>query len=366
MPPRRPSTNRQTAFEDPSQNQSIYYAGPENRTVATAVQQLIAAAESPPTGWTKRANPIVLIGPPGSGKSLLAAGVAAAWRATTGDEAVLELSGADLRRRFEAALGVERKQPGAVEALKQRLAGVRLLIVEDLDGLAASPLTVAAMADILDRLNKNGGLLIATAGRPLGETDGFDARLVSRCVAGLTLEVSAPAEAARGELLRAAVEATGRQIEAEAVEQVAKSLPADARRVLAVAHRLSQRFGLRRPIGAAEARAFLGETPTADPSPPLAEIVAVVARYYALPVRQLRSSSRKAPIVLARAVAIYFARQLTPLSYDEIGKYLGGRDHTTVLHNYRRIEKGLTRDRALRSAIDDLHRRIGANGRPSA
>ena len=85
-----------------------------------------------------------------------------------------------------------------------------------------------------------------------------------------------------------------------------------------------------------------------------------MARYYSLPVRTLRSSSRKAPIVLARAVAIYFARQLTPLSYDEIGRYLGGRDHTTVLHNHRRIEAGLKKDRALRSAIEDLTRLIEA------
>ena len=85
----------------------------------------------------------------------------------------------------------------------------------------------------------------------------------------------------------------------------------------------------------------------------------MAARYYSMPLRQLRSSSRKAPVVLARAVTIYLARQLTPLSYDEIGRYLGGRDHTTVMHNYNRINKRMPTDRALRSAIDDLLRRLG-------
>jgi chromosomal replication initiator protein len=336
-------------------DRSVYYAGPENSLVVAAVSRLISAAQ---TG-TPVATPLTLIGPPGCGKSLLASGLAAAWAAAQGDDAVLSVTGVDLRRQLERALIAENKQAGAVADLAERLAGLKLLVIEDLDGTAESAVTVELLTATADRLADAGAALVVTASKPLGEIAGLDARMVGRLAAGLNLEVAAPAEAARRELLVGALAAAGRHVEPAAAADLAAWLSADARRVLAVANDLQNRFGGRKPITKAEARSYITQAAAQEASTPLADIAAVVARYYAMPLRTLRSVSRKAPVVLARAVTIYLARQLTPLSYDEIGRYLGGRDHTTVMHNFHRIDKGLPTDRALRSAIDDLLRRLG-------
>ncbi|MEN1680290.1 MAG: helix-turn-helix domain-containing protein [Planctomycetota bacterium] len=94
----------------------------------------------------------------------------------------------------------------------------------------------------------------------------------------------------------------------------------------------------------------------AEHSPPLKDILRVTARYHQVPLRVLTSASRKQAVVTARAIAIYLARELTPLSYAQIGQALGGRDHTTIMHNYRRIAREMPRDLALKSAIEELHR----------
>lgn len=331
----------------------VYFAGPENRLVVSAVSRLLNAADKPAPGA------LTIIGPPGSGKSLLASGVEAAWVDACGADAVVGVTGVNLRRQLERALNADHEHPGTVTALADRLAGVRLLIVEDLEGLANSRPAVELFTSTIDRLAQNGATMMITAGKPLGEIEGLNARLIGRLATGLTIEVAAPAEAAREELLVAALQATGSRIDASAAADLAAWLPADARRVLSTAKHLHQRFGTRSPIGPHEARVFVAEATVEDASTPLADIATITARYYAMPLRQLRSSSRKAPVVLARAVTIYLARQLTPLSYDEIGRYLGGRDHTTVMHNFNRISKGLSKDRALRSAIEDLFRRLG-------
>lgn len=336
-------------------DRSVYFAGPENSLVAAAVARLLKAA----AGESSAVSPLTLIGPPGCGKSLLASGVAAAWAAAHGDDAVLSVTGLDLRRRLERALIAESERPGAVAELADTLAGLRLLVVEDLDGLADSPAGVDLLTATADRLAARQASLLVTASQPLCEIAGLDARIVGRLAAGLTIEVAAPTEATRRELLVAALAAAGRHVEPAAASDLAAWLSADARRVLAVASELQHRYGGRKPITRAEARSYITQSSAQETSTPLTDIATVAARYYSMPLRTLRSSSRKAPVVLARAVTIYLARQLTPLSYDEIGRYLGGRDHTTIMHNFHRVDEGLPKDRALRSAVDDLLRRLG-------
>lgn len=339
----------------PAPPEPVYYAGPENLAVRAATSRLIAAAED----ISLVTAPVTLIGPPGCGKSLLVSGIAGAWTNQHGAEEVLAITGVDLRRKLEQALLAEKDQPGAVSALADRLAEVRLLILEDLEGAAASPPTVTLISTTMDRLGDRDVPVVVTCSKPLGEIAGLDARVVGRLASGLMLEVAAPATEAREELLVAALGALGGRIEKPAAADVAAWLAADARRVLAVAEQLHRRFGVRKPISRHEVRCFLTDAALDQSSLPLAEIATVVARYYSMPLRQLRSSSRKAPVVLARAMAIYLARQLTPLSYDEIGRYLGGRDHTTVMHNYNRIDEQVPKDRAMRSALDDLFRKLG-------
>jgi chromosomal replication initiator protein len=99
-------------------------------------------------------------------------------------------------------------------------------------------------------------------------------------------------------------------------------------------------------------------TPRAARQPQLREIIAIVARHFGLPQKELKSSSRRQSIVTARAVAIYFARELAGASYDQIGRALGGRDHTTIMHNYRKIERDRVRDPAIQEAIELLTRVI--------
>ncbi|MGL4511926.1 MAG: helix-turn-helix domain-containing protein [Lacipirellulaceae bacterium] len=333
----------------------FYVAGPENRLPYEAVATLLAAANDPQALATaSRWSPVVLGGPTGSGKSLLARGVFAAWRERFGDDEVLSLSIGDFRRRLDEAIASHR-----VEQFRERVRSSRLLVLEDLHRAPKSRHLHDELVATLDAAGESGALVVATTGKPLSESPAFGRALLSRFAAGLTLELSPPSTDARTELLRRTLEAGGRKVDAAALAELGDSLSTDGRRVLRVATKLLQRFGPRQAIGRDEVQTFVAEERGADPSPAIATITSTVARYYALPVREVRSSSRKQPVVLARAVAIYVARELTPLSYEELGRYFGGRDHTTVMHNYQRITQRLPKDRALRSAIEDVRRSLG-------
>lgn len=71
-------------------------------------------------------------------------------------------------------------------------------------------------------------------------------------------------------------------------------------------------------------------------------------------VRDLMSDRRKQPLAEARQMAMWLARELTPLSLPQIGRALGDRDHTTIMHGIERIEQRRQADAAFAARLDDL------------
>lgn len=105
--------------------------------------------------------------------------------------------------------------------------------------------------------------------------------------------------------------------------------------------------------------------PSPAPSrPAVADIQLAVARHYRLSKAELLCRRRRHDLVRARQVAIYLARQMTMRSLPEIGKLFGGRDHTTVLHAARKIERALAGDADLAAAVAEIQADLEASAAP--
>ena len=74
---------------------------------------------------------------------------------------------------------------------------------------------------------------------------------------------------------------------------------------------------------------------------------------------QITSGSRRRPLVDARQIAMYVTRNMTDLSYPEIGRAFGNRDHTTVIHAVRKIEHHMTERKEIFDKVQDLQKRVG-------
>jgi chromosomal replication initiator protein len=90
----------------------------------------------------------------------------------------------------------------------------------------------------------------------------------------------------------------------------------------------------------------------------IAHIQATVAAFYGLHRSGMTSDRRDKPLARARQVAMYLARELTPRSMPEIGRRFGNRDHTTVLHGIRSVEKRMIEDAELRADVELLKSRL--------
>jgi chromosomal replication initiator protein len=80
----------------------------------------------------------------------------------------------------------------------------------------------------------------------------------------------------------------------------------------------------------------------------------LTAKHFSLKLSELRSASRRRTITMPRSVAMYLSRKLTASSLDQIGKYFGGRDHTTVSYGCRQTEGRLRTEPAVRQAVQQL------------
>lgn len=92
------------------------------------------------------------------------------------------------------------------------------------------------------------------------------------------------------------------------------------------------------------------------------QIAEAVAAYYRLSFEVLCGKQRDKYIVLPRQVAMYLIRQETQASLSEIGKLLGGRDHTTVLHAWKKIDRDMQTDPVLRRDITALREQLEQKG----
>lgn len=89
-------------------------------------------------------------------------------------------------------------------------------------------------------------------------------------------------------------------------------------------------------------------------------IQALVSAYYKLPIREMTSSRRKRDIARARQVAMYLAYEATPKTMPDIGRRFGGRDHTTVIHAVRTIQRLMLEDPAMEADVKALRERLVA------
>lgn len=323
-----------------------FIAGPENALAPVAVQTVLA-----PTAlacW-----PLVLYGPSGSGKSHLALGLAAAWKAQFVRQPVVVTTALDFAR--ELADAIETK---TTEDFGDRYRQAALLVIEDLQHLSGREAAQEELIHTLDALADAQSRVVLTSQVAPGLLPGFSPALQSRLIAGLAVPLALPSREVRVAILQRLAVDRGVNIPDAALEVLAEGLDGGVPDMVgAFGHLELTARSQQVPLDASLARQFLAERVTAR-QPSLRDIALLTARHFSLKLADLRSSTRRRAVVTARGVAMYLARTLTANSLDEIGHYFGGRDHTTVAHGCRKTEELLATEPAIRMAVEQLQARL--------
>lgn len=234
-----------------------------------------------------------------------------------------------------------------------------LLIIDDVQMLVGKPETQALFGRVLEAQYLRRHQMVLCADRAPTVLPDLDSQLRALLTASLTVEVTAPSFETRLAIVLSKAATLKLKLLPEVAEYVARAATGNVRQLEGIINRLAActLTHPRRPLTLRSARALTGDIlgrPRPNITPELVQ--AAIANHYDLPMASMTSRSRHQDVVRARHEAIYLCCQLTDLSLKSIGRYFGGRDHTTIIRARDGVRDRSEHDPGLAAHLNGLAR----------
>jgi chromosomal replication initiator protein len=362
-----PGRTRMGAFEgsplDPRHRFESFVVDSSNRMAhAVAMQTADTVRERLRGNAVRGLNPVFIHAPEGHGKTHLMHAIAHQVQQEAPGAQVLYLTAE--RFRFQFVQAMQCTEPGRFEAM---LGALNLLLIDDLEfmsGAATEPAFERIIGALLDR----GGQLVVASSRPPMQMERLSERMRIIFGRGMVTEIGPHDAALRLGIIeqllaekrrRDATFDVGRDILDRVATGSADASGRDLGGIMTQIHAMWSYF--RRPITTDIADHVLHERLQRHRPPVvrLDDILLEVSRHYRVSRADILSQRRHSSIVWPRQVAMYLCSRLMARGLAEIGRRIGGRDQTPVLHAIRRVEARLASEPAVRQEIDAIRRALG-------
>ena len=249
----------------------------------------------------------------------------------------------------------------ASEAFREKYRTNDILLIDDIQFIEGKETTQEEFFHTFNEMKDNGRQVVISSDKNPKDLKILDERLRSRFEWGLTVDVQPPSYETRVAILREKNKVNPVPIYADVREYIAQNINSNIR-VLegALTQVVSMSRLQRKPITLDLAREALKDviTPSEKKTVTPELILNVVAEHYEITSEQIRSKIKSRNIAYPRQIAMYLCRELTSLSFDEIGSMIGGRDHSTVHYAYNKVSDDIKRDETVASAVDVLKKKI--------
>jgi chromosomal replication initiator protein len=329
----------------------VFVAGQENALAAECLS-------SDAVTHLPNRSPVLLYGPSGSGKTAIALTLVARWLNEASDRTVTITSGTDFAKAFTRAIEAD-----DMDRFRNLHRQVDCLLIDNIQELATKPAAQEEMLITLDAIEREGRCVVATAPELATLTSQIRYALASRLHGGHTIAMALPGLDTRRELLR--LLALHHQIEAsdtvlaELIDQIPVGTSAVQLQGLLMRWSHHERVDPNRTPKASKRLIHQLVDSQQGRTPTLSEIAKLVSKESQVSVELLRGPSRKSSVVRARSVSMFLMRQITDESFQAIGEYFGGRDHTTVMHACKKIDEEQHTDLDLQRVLDRVRNRLG-------
>ncbi len=299
-------------------------------------------------------SPIVLYGPSGSGKTSLAITLATQWSRLTDQRPLLFTTGQSYAEGYLEAIDAD-----DIEHFRNRHRRCRLLVIDNLDVLATKPAVQDELAANIEAMLENDRPVIITASRLPATLRGIKSYLSSRLTSGYALELSLPGTATRAKIIALLVSSIDSLLPIDDLVNLLAKInePFTVQHLQSVVMLASQQRKLYGNLDLNQLRDHALASFSRQPLD-INTIAKAVARRFGMKLPELRGTTRLARVVRARGLVILLSRRLTSASLQSIGEYFSGRDHSTILHAYRKLEDSLGSDPELSQALLELEHEL--------
>lgn len=302
-------------------------------------------------------NPLFLYGGVGLGKTHLMHAIA--WRVKQKDPSkrVVYLSAEKFMYQFVRALRSKETMQ-----FKELFRSVDLLMVDDVQFISDKDSTQEEFFHTFNALVERGRQIVISADRSPSDLSGLEERIRSRLSWGLVADIHPTTYELRLGILQAKAEKLGADVPLRVIEFLASRITSNVRELEGALNRIVHHAMVtRRPLSIEIAQETLKDVLRAvDRRITIEEIQRAVVEHYGLKLADMTSARRSRAVARPRQVAMYLAKGLTPRSLPEIGRKFGGRDHTTVLHAVKQIEKFQAEDQQIAEDLAAIRRRLQA------
>ena len=318
------------------QSLESFHFGKQNLLLETAIQEIF---DEP-----GKFNPLYLHGPVGCGKTHLTTAIVTHARQTRRYRRCVNVTAEQFTSSFIDAL-----QNRRLTDFRSKFRNLDLLAMDDIQFLAGKQATVVEFQSTLDALLRNGKQVVVSADRPLAELRFAEDSLFTRLSAGLACPIRYPDVAGRIAILRRLGELRNIPLSSGLLQALAERISRDVRLLSGAINRLKAASLVSdEPVNEAFAEKFLTDLFQAhSPIVSLARIEKAVCEVCGVESNELKSSKRIQRVSTARMLAMWLSREYTSAGLSEIGKYYGGRSHSTVVAAQKKIKGLLQTDAAI-------------------
>jgi chromosomal replication initiator protein len=326
-----------------------FIIGPSNRLASAAC---MAVAENPAQAY----NPLFLYGGVGLGKTHL---LHAIGNYALDRDPEITVTYVSSEKFTNDLINAIRRQQ--TEEFRIRYRNIDILLIDDIQFIAGKESTQEEFFHTFNTLHSAGKQIVISSDRPPKAIVTLEERLRSRFEWGLIVDVQLPDLETRTAILRAKAEQMPIHIPADVIDFLAHRIQSNIRELEGCLNRVmayAQLHGTDVSVDVASAALTeLLDTSRRKRITP-DTILREVADFYGVDVRAMQGRGRSRNIVVPRQVAMYLLREETEASLMDIGRLLGGRDHTTVIYGYEKVGDEITSDARLRQEVLSIRDRI--------
>ncbi|MBI4029527.1 MAG: chromosomal replication initiator protein DnaA [Candidatus Blackburnbacteria bacterium] len=329
----------------------------ENFAVSGTNQMAHAAAEAVSKNPGHAYNPLFFYGGVGIGKTHLMLAIAYSLLEKDLNIKVVYCTGEEFTNEI-----VEAIRSKTTQAFKEKYRKLKLLMVDDVQFIAGKERVQEEFFHTFNTLQSAGSQIVLTSDRPPHEISKLEARLRSRFEAGLIVDIAPPDFELRAAITLIKAKERSVELPMEIAQAIAVNIDSP-RRIegfltklisnLALTHESLTIELVNKLLGSTDGDTLAYKKPVSPQA-----VINAVSTYYSLGKRSLLGESRAQTVALPRQILMYLLRKDLRLPLQEVGRLVGGRDHTTVMHAVDKISKNILEKSGLHEDIVGIKKGI--------
>jgi len=324
--------------------------------VSSTNQMAHAAATAVAKAPGKSYNPLFLYGGVGVGKTHLTQAIATTILSRNPRSRLIYCMGEDFTNEIIDAI-----QTKTTRQFKKKYRLVKVLLIDDIQFIAGKTAVQEEFFHTFNALWRAGGQIVLTSDQRPDEINKLQDRLRSRFEGGLTIDIQQPNFELRTAILLIKAQQRKVKLPMDVAQLIAGNITSTRRLEGFLIRLITEAQAKKEPVTPELASALLGHVNEVSVPRRLVkprEVISAVASHFNLKLTELTGPRRAKPIVVPRQILMYLLRTELKLPLMEIGRLLGGRDHTTIMHGVDKVTKLLPDSEDLRVDIVGIKQKL--------